>query len=66
MIYSFGGFIYEVLTNALNSGTALAYLALIGMPITFAIPGFIVGAILAFIYNLVAGRVGGMEMDFDQ
>jgi len=36
------------------------------MPITFAIPGFIVGAIGAFIYNLVAGWIGGIEMDFEQ
>jgi len=67
IIYSFGGAIYDVLTTgSVNLGTALAFLALIGMPIIFAIPGFIVGAIGAFLYNLVAGWVGGIEMDFDQ
>lgn len=67
ILYSFGGAIYDVLTTgSVNLGTALAFLALIGMPIIFAIPGFIVGAIGAFLYNLVAGWVGGIEMDFDQ
>jgi Ca2+/H+ antiporter len=66
ILYSIGGLIYDVFTIGLNGGTALAFLALIGMPITFAIPGFIVGAIGAFIYNLVAGWVGGIEMDFEQ
>jgi len=40
--------------------------ALIFMPITFAVPVFIVGVIGAFLYNLVVGRVGGLELDFEQ
>ena len=32
-VYSFGGFIYELFATRLNSGTALAFLALLGMPI---------------------------------
>jgi hypothetical protein len=66
IVYSFGGFFYDLFTTGLNLGTALAFFALIGMPITFAVPGFIAGAILAFIYNLIAGRVGGIELDFEQ
>lgn len=60
--YSFGGAIYELTTGSLNSGTALAFLALIGMPVVFAIVGFIGGAIGAFLYNLVARWVGGIEV----
>ncbi len=66
ILYSFGGAIYDVLTTGLNLGTALAFLALLGMPIIFAIPGFIAGAIGAFLYNVVAGWVGGLEIDFEQ
>ena len=66
ILYSFGGFVYEAVTGSLNSGTALAFLALIGMPITFATFGFIAGAIGAFLYNLVAGWFGGIEIDFEQ
>ena len=65
ILYSFGGAIYDVLTTgSVNSGTALAFLALIGMPILFAAFGFILGSIEAFIYNIVAGWFGGIEMDF--
>ena len=65
ILYAFGGAIYELLTGSLNSGTALAFLALIGMPIVFAIFGFVAGAVGAFLYNLVAGWFGGLEMDFE-
>ena len=63
ILYSFGGFIYDVFTIGINGGTALAFLALIGMPILFAMVGFIAGAIGAVLYNLVAQWFGGIEMD---
>jgi len=49
----------------LNTGTVLAFGALIGMPIAFATFGFVSGAIGASFYNLVAKRFGGIEMDFE-
>lgn len=65
ILYSFGGAIYDVLTTgSVNLGTALAFLALIGMPIIFAAFGFIVGLIEAVLYNLFAGWFGGVEIDF--
>ena len=65
ILYSFGGAIYDVLTTgSVNLGTALAFLALIGMPIMFATFGFIVGLIEAFLYNLFARWFGGIEIDF--
>ncbi len=66
ILYSFGGLIYDIFTIGLNGGTALAFLALIGMPIIFAIFGFIVGAIGAILFNLVAGWFGGIEIHFEQ
>jgi hypothetical protein len=66
MLYAFGGAIYELLTGTLNSGTALAFFALIGMPIVFAIFGFVAGAIGAFLYNFAAKWVGGIEVDLEQ
>ena len=66
ILYAFGGAIYELFTRTLNSGTALAFLALIGMPISFALFGFVAGAIGAFLYNLAAKRFGGIEMDLEQ
>ncbi len=67
IVYSFGGAIYDLFTTGtVNLGTALAFLALIGMPVIFAITGFVAGAILAPLYNLAAPRFGGIEMDFEQ
>ncbi|MDX1438744.1 MAG: hypothetical protein R3284_02470 [Rubricoccaceae bacterium] len=43
----------------------IGILALIMYPIFGAIGGFIGGLISAFVYNLVAGWVGGIEMEFD-
>ena len=66
ILYAFGGFFYELFTGTLNSGTALAFGALLGMPATFAAFGFVAGAIGALLYNLVAGWFGGIEMEFEQ
>ena len=67
ILYSFGGAAVDVLvtTGAITStstpgiswGTALAFLALIGMPFFFAVFGFASGAIGAVLYGLVAGSV---------
>jgi len=61
--YSFGGFFYELFTASLNTGTALAFLALLGMPAIFGVLGLISGAVEAVIYNLLARWFGGLEVD---
>lgn len=76
ILYSFGGATIDVLvskgwiisaeTPGVGWGTALAFLALIGMPIIFASCGLIAGTIGAVLYNLVASRVGGIEMHFEK
>ena len=66
-LYAFIGAIYDVLTsNSVNLGTALAFLALLGMPIIFGLVGFLTGAIGALIYNLVARWFGGIELEIEQ
>lgn len=42
---------------------ALGLLAIIVFPIVFAIVGLIAGIIIAFIYNEVAKRFGGIKLD---
>ncbi|MEM5812118.1 MAG: hypothetical protein QW286_00190 [Candidatus Aenigmatarchaeota archaeon] len=42
---------------------ALGLLAIIVFPILFAIIGFITGIIVAFVYNVVAKRFGGVMLD---
>ena len=56
ILYSFGGFFYELVTGNLNDGTILAFGALIGMPVAFGIAGVAAGAVGAMLYNLV-GRI---------
>ena len=66
VLYAFGGFFYELFTGTLNSGTALAFFALIGMPMSFAVFGFLAGAIGAVLYNFVVRWIGGIELDFEE
>ena len=67
IFYSFGGFIYDLATTgSLNLGTALAFFALIGMPLLFASFGFVAGLILAVLYNLFSGWFGGVDIDLAQ
>jgi len=65
IFYSFGGLVYELLYSTLNAGTALAFLALIGMPLLFAGTGFLVGLLGAPLYNLFARMTGGINIDFE-
>lgn len=68
MAYSFGGAGFDVLvsvgwvespssgawsTPGVGWGTALAFLALIGMPLIFAACGLVAGAVGAILYNVV-------------
>lgn len=53
-----------MLTTGINLGTLLAFLALIGIPIIFVITGFILGLIEAILFNLLAKKYGGIEIDF--
>jgi len=35
------------------------------MPIFYAVLGFVMGAIWAFLYNLTANAIGGLELEFE-
>jgi len=68
ILYSFGGAIIDALVSAgwvttsetpgLAYGTALAFGALVTMPVLFALAGFAYGAVAAVLFNL-AVRLGG-------
>ena len=40
--------------------------AIIFLPIFYGILGFVAGGTTAWIYNLVAKYIGGLELDFDK
>jgi hypothetical protein len=67
LIYSIGGMVHDIATTqSVNQGTALAFLAVVGMPALFAAAGFIAGVIGAPIYNFAARWFGGIELDIEQ
>jgi hypothetical protein len=78
ILYSFGGLLIDLLvsidllssktmsTPGLSYGTVLAFGALIGMPIIFAIIGFLTGVLEALLYNLFVKWFGGVKIDFEQ
>ncbi len=39
--------------------------AIVFMPILYGAFGFVMGAIYAALYNLIAGMVGGLELEFE-
>ncbi|NND16148.1 MAG: hypothetical protein HKN89_07465 [Eudoraea sp.] len=76
ILYSIGGFLIDAgvslgwvsgetwETPGLSYGTVLAFGALIGMPLIFAVVGFVAGIIEAFLFNLVANWFGGFNPNF--
>lgn len=66
IIYSFGGIIVDLQRfGSLNWGTLLAFLSLIGMPILFALFGVFLAMIQAIIFNYVAPKFRGINIDFN-
>lgn len=45
LVYSIGGLIADLVGPGLNTGTALAFLALVGMPVLFGAVGCLIGGI---------------------
>ena len=76
ILYSFGGALIDILvrlgwitsteTPGLSAGTALAFMALIGMPLIFSAGGFFLGIFGALFYNQTAKWFGGIEIDLKQ
>ena len=48
-----------------GGGVVMGLVVLIGLPIMYAIMGFIGGIISALIYNIFAGLVGGIEIEVE-
>ncbi|HVP95975.1 hypothetical protein [Methanoregula sp.] len=48
---------------SLPGATTLGLLSIIVFPIIFGIMAFICGAILAFLYNIFASNIGGIEIE---
>jgi hypothetical protein len=67
IVYAFGGLLYDLATaGGVNEGTALAFLALIGMPFLSGAFGAVAGIVEALLYNLYAGTFRGVTLDLEQ
>ena len=49
VLYSVGGLVIDMLTIGLNWGTAMAFMALVGMPVVFGMFGFLCGGLIALV-----------------
>jgi predicted membrane-bound mannosyltransferase len=61
-----GAGMLAALDSATGMGMFSAYMgvaSIVIFPIMYAIAGFIGGAITAFVYNIVAQKVGGVKLD---
>ena len=54
----------EVFAFPLMLGLGMGFMVV--LPIVYAAIGFVFGVISAWIYNVLAGWIGGLEMEFDQ
>ena len=61
VLYSFGGLVIDLLTIGLNWGTAMAFMALLGMPLIFGTFGFLSGALIAMVAGGVAAVLDRMR-----
>ncbi|MFA4877339.1 MAG: hypothetical protein WC586_07985 [Methanoregula sp.] len=65
----FYGVLFAVMGAAVGSSRGLPGLEAFGLmtiiifPIIFAIMGFICGAIMAFLYNFFASKIGGIQIE---
>lgn len=48
-----------------GGGVVIGILVMVGLPIFYAVIGFIGGAISALVYNLFSGIVGGIEIEVE-
>lgn len=62
MMAAFGAMMTAV-PGVAGIGVGFGLLSIIILPIMYAIGGFIMGIITAFIYNIVAGWVGGIKVN---
>ncbi|GAB4339564.1 MAG: hypothetical protein Kow0037_24750 [Calditrichia bacterium] len=53
VLYSFGGAVYDLSNGGWNSGTILAFGALLGMPALFALAGLLFGLLIVLIRKLL-------------
>lgn len=54
LVYAIGGAIYDLINGQLGFGTVLAFMAIVGMPLLFGGIAFVLGVVIAVVYNIIA------------
>ncbi len=65
VLYSVCGFFYDATAGELGSGTALAFMALVGMPFLFAVAGIVLGIVEAAVISLLRSWPGKLPFKFE-
>ncbi|RLD01970.1 MAG: hypothetical protein DRI46_02210 [Chloroflexi bacterium] len=66
ILYAFRGLIYDLaLTGSVNPGTALAFMALIGMPLILTLAGLIIGLVGGWLFNHFSRWLDRLDMNLD-
>ena len=64
IMFAFMGMVNALLgTEGAGLGVVLSFSMIILAPIMYGVMGFVSGAIVAWIYNVCADRIGGLEID---
>jgi hypothetical protein len=63
-VFALIGAVITALMGEIGTAIGMAAFALIG-PLVYAAMGFLIGALQIWIYNLVAGVVGGLEVELE-
>jgi len=66
VLYAFGGLIFDAFTTGLNLGTALAFLAILGMPLIFACVGFLLGLVEAAMFNFFSRLLRFFNFSYEE
>lgn len=61
LAYALGGFFMELSSGTLNAGSALAFLAILGMPCLFALAGALLGLVVGVAYRLLPAWLVGRK-----
>ena len=61
-----GGFSRMAGSPMRTGGLGLGVAAIALLPILYAVIGFVGGALVAFLYNVIAGWIGGIEVELEE
>ena len=66
VLYAFFAMAFSSMLGGESIGGAIAIGMVIGFPILYGVLAFVLGLLMAWIYNVVAARIGGIELEFDE